>query len=54
MRTDWDERYDRPEYLLGEQPGDFLRCHADIMKGGGTALAVADGEGRNGVWLAEH
>lgn len=51
--TDWDERYDRADYLFGEEPSDFLRRHAEIVKGRSTALAVADGEGRNGVWLAE-
>lgn len=51
--TDWDNRYDHPDYLFGEQPSEFLLRHTNIIKGGRTALAVADGEGRNGVWLAQ-
>jgi len=49
----WDERYDRPDYLFGEAPNAFLARQAERLKPYGTALAIADGEGRNGVWLAE-
>jgi 2-polyprenyl-3-methyl-5-hydroxy-6-metoxy-1,4-benzoquinol methylase len=31
----------------------FLAAQADRLRGRKTALSVADGEGRNGVWLAE-
>tara|TARA_R110002020_G_scaffold18319_2_gene64052 strand:- start:1821 stop:2423 length:603 start_codon:yes stop_codon:yes gene_type:complete len=49
----WDSRYDRPDYVFGEAPNAFLAANAHRLKGYGTALAVADGEGRNGVFLAE-
>ena len=52
-RSLWDERYAQPGYLFGEQPNAFLARQAGRLKPGMTALAVADGEGRNGVWLAE-
>ncbi len=49
----WESRFDKPEYEFGKAPNDFLaRCKALLPKSG-RALAVADGEGRNGVWLAE-
>lgn len=52
-RTFWNSRYDRPDYLFGETPSLFLVAQGDRLKPGMTALAIADGEGRNGVWLAE-
>ena len=48
----WDGRYGDETYLFGEQPNAFLERQADQLRPGMTALAVADGEGRNGVWLA--
>lgn len=49
----WDERYDTEDYIFGEGPNAFLAGQADRLAGYATALAIADGEGRNGVWLAE-
>ncbi|MDP1619103.1 cyclopropane-fatty-acyl-phospholipid synthase family protein [Phenylobacterium sp.] len=49
----WDERYQGEAYLFGEAPNAFLSAQAHRLKPGMSALAVADGEGRNGVWLAE-
>lgn len=49
----WDKRYAQDGYLFGERPNAFLARQKDRLPPGGRALAVADGEGRNGVWLAE-
>lgn len=49
----WDQRYSQPGYLFGERPNAFLARQAPRLRPGMSALAVADGEGRNGVWLAE-
>lgn len=49
----WDQRYARDDYLFGEAPNAFLARQAPRLNPGMRALAVADGEGRNGVWLAE-
>lgn len=51
--TVWDERYAGEDYLFGEEPNAFLARQAARLKAGQRVLAVADGEGRNGVWLAE-
>ena len=51
-RAFWDGRYGDESYLFGERPNAFLERQADRLRPGLTALAVADGEGRNGVWLA--
>lgn len=48
----WDEKFSTTDYVFGEAPNAFLERQADRIKGLDTALAVADGEGRNGVWLA--
>ncbi len=52
MRTMWDERYDDEAYAFGTEPNDFLRAEAGRISRG-RVLCLADGEGRNGVYLAE-
>lgn len=49
----WNARFARDDYLFGEEPNAFLRKHAHFLTPGSAVLCVADGEGRNGVWLAE-
>ena len=49
----WDERYAAPGFFFGEAPNAFLKSQAHRLQPGQSVLAVADGEGRNGVWLAE-
>lgn len=49
----WDERYNTEDYIFGEGPNAFLERQTPLLSGYKTALAIADGEGRNGVWLAE-
>ncbi len=49
----WETRFRAPGYAFGKEPNAFLKSQAHRLRGGGTALSVADGEGRNGVWLAE-
>ncbi|MGQ7792460.1 SAM-dependent methyltransferase [Faunimonas sp. B44] len=49
----WDERYAGEDYLFGTEPNAFLKAQAHRLRPGQRALAVADGEGRNGVWMAE-
>jgi len=49
----WDVRYTQDAFLFGEQPNAFLARQKHRLQPGARALAVADGEGRNGVWLAE-
>lgn len=51
----WSERFRAAgeDYLFGITPNRFLAHRADRLREGRTALSVADGEGRNSVWLAE-
>ncbi len=48
----WDERYAGEGYLFGTQPNRFLVGCRSLLGAGGRALCVADGEGRNSIWLA--
>jgi SAM-dependent methyltransferase len=49
----WEGRYGVPDYVFGKEPNYFLAACKSLLPRSGRALAVADGEGRNGVWLAE-
>ncbi len=49
----WDERFRAEGHAYGVQPSHYLTEKAGIIRPGMTALAAADGGGRNAVWLAE-
>jgi cyclopropane fatty-acyl-phospholipid synthase-like methyltransferase len=49
----WNERYSGDEYHFGTEANAFLVSQQDLLRPGMSCLALADGEGRNGVWLAE-
>jgi len=51
--TYWDVRYAHPNHVFGYRPNDFLRQEARFLRPRSRVLALCDGEGRNGVWLAE-
>lgn len=48
----WNQRYAGDGYFFGREPNDYLRAQAASLRPGGRVLCVADGEGRNSVWLA--
>jgi SAM-dependent methyltransferase len=48
----WNERYATADYIFGTAPNVFLASQAGLIRPGMQALSIADGEGRNGVWLA--
>jgi SAM-dependent methyltransferase len=51
----WEARFSTPDYLFGTAPNAFLKSKAALLqaKAGGRALSIADGEARNGVFMAE-
>ncbi|MDN5561852.1 MAG: hypothetical protein L0G45_09735 [Psychrobacter sp.] len=49
----WDERYSGTEFAFGTEPNDFLREAFEQIPVGGHVLCLAEGEGRNAVFLAE-
>ncbi|MGH7118549.1 MAG: SAM-dependent methyltransferase [Acetobacteraceae bacterium] len=48
----WNARFGAADYLFGTEPNAFLQAETHRLRSGWSALLLADGEGRNGVWLA--
>lgn len=48
----WDARFAGEDYRFGTDPNQFLVSCRDLIGESGRVLCVADGEGRNSVWLA--
>jgi hypothetical protein len=49
----WQQRFAAPGYLFGTASNAFLKVQAQLLRQGQIALAIADGEGRNDVFLTE-
>ena len=49
----WNERFGAEGYVFGTAPNAFLAAQKHRLAPGMSALCVADGEGRNSVWLAQ-
>ena len=50
----WNERFDKEEFIFGKDPNEYLVEQTKrYLKPGNKVLCIADGEGRNGVWLAK-
>jgi len=49
----WDEKYGAPGHYYGTEPNRFLREHHAVIPAGGAVLCLAEGEGRNAVFLAQ-
>lgn len=47
----WDERYGGGEFVYGKEPNDFLKEYAHLLPRG-HVLCLAEGQGRNAVYLA--
>lgn len=50
-KANWEQRFATEEFIFGEAVNDYLKANGHFLKPG-NALAIADGEGRNSVWLA--
>lgn len=48
----WDQRYSAPGYQFGKEPAQFLKRESARLSQPANILCVADGEGRNSVFLA--
>ena len=51
MSSMWDERYSAAAYAYGTEPNDFLKSVAERIPPG-PVLCLAEGQGRNAVYLA--
>ena len=49
----WNNRFATEEYVFGTEPNEWLRRQASAWEAASQILCVADGEGRNSVWLAK-
>ena len=52
MSNPWNERYAAAEYYYGTEPNDFLKENVRLVRAVGKVLCLAEGEGRNAVYLA--
>ncbi len=48
----WDERYQQSDYAYGSEANDFLKAEYARIPAGGRVLCLAEGQGRNAVFLA--
>ena len=48
----WNKRFETEDYIFGREPNEYLREQVALLPPGARVLCVADGEGRNSVWLA--
>ena len=50
----WNQRFDKQEFIFGKEPNEYLvEQSSHYLKPNSSVLCIADGEGRNGVWLAK-
>ena len=49
----WDDRYEEEGFAYGTEPNVFLQSFKMQFRPGQRALMICDGEGRNGVWMAQ-
>jgi 2-polyprenyl-3-methyl-5-hydroxy-6-metoxy-1,4-benzoquinol methylase len=50
----WNERFDKEEFIFGKAPNEYLVEQSNrYLESGNSILCIADGEGRNGIWLAK-
>lgn len=49
----WDERFSQAEFAYGKEANDFLRQEFQHIPAGGRVLCLAEGQGRNAVFLAK-
>lgn len=53
MKEMWDGRYKDENYFYGTEPNQFLTNIIEILPEKSRVLCIAEGEGRNAVYLAQ-
>lgn len=51
-RDFWNQRYNAKEYAYGKAPNQFIKENAGFLSPQSKLLCIAEGEGRNAVYLA--
>ncbi len=54
MKNQWNDRYGQSEYYYGTEPNTFLVDQVNQIKKNEKILCLAEGEGRNAVFLAKN
>ncbi|MGP4067047.1 class I SAM-dependent methyltransferase [Halobacillus sp. B29] len=49
----WDQRFSEPDYAYGRQPNAFIKDMSERIPKNSKIGCFAEGEGRNGVYLAK-
>lgn len=49
----WNDRYTHESAAYGDKPNAFLEACSGMLPSGGHALLPGDGQGRNGLWVAQ-
>ena len=50
----WNERFNKLDFIFGKEPNEYLvEQTSHYLKPNSSVLCIADGEGRNGIWLAK-
>lgn len=49
----WDRRYSETEFVYGKNPNDFLKVEYSRIPQSGRILCLAEGQGRNAIFLAK-
>jgi tellurite methyltransferase len=52
-KSAWDAKFNRPNYIFGKRPADFLSQNYHYLPFEGGVLDMGMGEGRNAVFLAQ-
>ncbi|MGE3609072.1 MAG: class I SAM-dependent methyltransferase [Bacteriovoracaceae bacterium] len=52
-KTQWDQRYSRPNFIFGKSAAKFLQENYQYIPFEGNVLDMGMGEGRNAVFLAQ-
>jgi tellurite methyltransferase len=52
-KSDWDERYNKPQFIFGKRPAKFLAENYSYIPPDSNVLDMGMGEGRNAVFLAQ-
>lgn len=52
MRDFWNQRYGEPDLAYGLEPNEFLVDVVDRLPAGSSVLCIAEGYGRNALYLA--
>lgn len=53
MQAFWNEKFQTPTMVYGEAPNDFVKEHTDLLVNAKSILCLAEGEGRNAIYLAD-